>query len=136
MIFFKRIVIIKIVIMICSSIYFAALNDDKLYQLMYAFNIFCVLLSLIYIYPSLKYINENEFSLKKYIILNLIVAFALVPFMLLAFTPLMSIVNCILFSLSVADGIYFGLILLKHGKNLVINSDFLKLIIRGSLNKK
>lgn len=136
MIFFKRIVIIKIVVMICLSIYFAELNDDKLYQLMYVFNIFCVLLSLIYIYPSFKYINENEFSLKKYIVLNLIVIFSLVPLMLLVFTPLMSVINCILFSLNVVDGIYFGLLLLKHGKDSVINSDFIKLIIRDSLYKK
>lgn len=132
----KKIVIIKLILMVLVSIFFAMLNNDSLYQLMYLFNVFCVLLTLIYICIAFKYIDKREFMIRKYVIMNLTIMVLLSPIMVIAFTPLMSIVNCVLFSLSVSDGVYFGLMILKFCRDVLINHNLIKLIPGNTFGKK
>lgn len=136
MIFFKKIVITKIITMMILCVFFTLIIDYKTYQLVYLFNLFFIIIVSMYIYVIFNYMDNSYYNIKKYILVNIVVCILLMPVLIFVFNPLMSVVNCLLLSLSISDGVYFGFILIKYGRNLIVNNNLIKLIIGNSTEKK
>lgn len=136
MVLLKKIVIAKITLMALVCVFFIYLTNYKVYQLVYLFNLFVMLIISIYIFIVFKYIDNKHLDGGKYLFINFIACAALTPVMIFVFDPLMSVLNCLLFSLSMSDGLFFGLVILKYAHSIVIDNNIIKLMIGNFSSKK
>lgn len=129
MIFFKKLVVLKIVVTAIICIILINETNVKRGEIPYLFNLFILFISSVYVFVCFKFVDNANYSVKYYLITNILLIATLFPLVVVIFSDLLPLYSCLFFILSMADSLFFGLTLYKFAFDKVTNSMLLKLML-------
>lgn len=136
MIFFKKLVVLKIVVTAIICIILINETNVKRGEIPYLFNLFILFISSFYVFVCFKFVDNENYSVKYYLIINILLIATLFPLVVVIFSDLLPLYSCLFFILSMADSLFFGLTLYKFAFDKVTNSMLLKLMFGNLQDKK
>lgn len=136
MIFFKKLVVLKIVVTAIICIILINETNVKRGEIPYLFNLFILFISSVYVFVCFKFVDNANYSVKYYLITNILLIATLFPLVVVMFSDLLPLYSCLFFILSMADSLFFGLTLYKFAFDKVTNSMLLKLMLGNLQDKK
>lgn len=136
MIFFKKLVVLKIVVTAIICIILINETNVKRGEIPYLFNLFILFISSVYVFVCFKFVDNANYSVKYYLITNILLIATLFPLVVVIFFDLLPLYSCLFFILSMADSLFFGLTLYKFAFDKVTNSMLLKLMLGNLQDKK
>ncbi|EBR0129984.1 hypothetical protein DNU54_23195 [Salmonella enterica subsp. enterica serovar Ajiobo] len=136
MIFFKKLVVLKIVVTAIICIILINETNVKRGEIPYLFNLFILFISSVYVFVCFKFVDNANYSVKYYLITNILLIATLFPLVVVIFSDLLPLYSCLFFILSMADSLFFGLTLYKFAFDKVTNSMLLKLMLGNLQDKK
>ncbi|MEY0004173.1 hypothetical protein AB7W62_18690 [Morganella morganii] len=129
MIFLKKLVVLKIVVTAIICIILINETNVKRGEIPYLFNLFILFISSVYVFVCFKFVDNANYSVKYYLITNILLIATLFPLVVVIFSDLLPLYSCLFFILSMADSLFFGLTLYKFAFDKVTNSMLLKLML-------
>ncbi|MEY0256536.1 hypothetical protein AB7X32_22640 [Morganella morganii] len=136
MIFFKKLVVLKIVVTAIICIILINETNVKRGEIPYLFNLFILFISSVYVFVCFKFVDNTKYSVKYYLMTNVLLIATLFPLVVVIFSDLLPLYSCLFFILSMADSLFFGLTLYKFAFDKVTNSMLLKLMLGNLQDKK
>ncbi len=136
MIFFKKLVVLKIVVTAIICIILINETNFKRGEIPYLFNLFILFISSVYVFVCFKFVDNAKYSVKYYLMTNVLLIATLFPLVVVIFSDLLPLYSCLFFILSMADSLFFGLTLYKFAFDKVTNSMLLKLMLGNLQDKK